>query len=261
MSAYVRQATDTHDRVRVTSPHMKHGDLSAAVGFGLINVRETGRLRQQDVADAAAVLGLPWTQATVAAVEAGRRKLSLAELMLVAEIVHIATLTRVTLVELITLGGTYRLSLTPVVEIETTALVDLFGGAVSSPARLEEQALRHAVSRLGRSALEISAAVDELHGRGLAAEVLRRVETYGDTIVGHRVGLASHFLLAVVEELRLHFLRAEAARGEHVYWTASDIGPIEREIIFEPVSDTSSPARSRPGPEPHPQHVDEERAR
>ena len=61
------------------------------VGARLREVREERRLRQSDVVVSARRLGLRWTPATVAALETGRRELSVGELLLLPMIVFDAT--------------------------------------------------------------------------------------------------------------------------------------------------------------------------
>src|SRR5437763_15303760 len=74
------------------SAHMYHDKLTMAqpISYQRLlgrNVREQRLklgLRQDDVARQAQALGLHWTQATVAAIETGRRQVSLGEALLVA---------------------------------------------------------------------------------------------------------------------------------------------------------------------------------
>lgn len=206
--------------VRVLSLHMSTDDISAAVGLGMAEVRKVGRLRQQDVADAARAVGVPWTQATVAAVETGKRKLSTTELVLVAEIVHLATLTRVSLVDLIALGGTDELHLTGMVQVSPADLPRLLAAEHSYfEEMLEGYAMRRVLPWLRSKGgpREIADASKQLFGSGIAAEIARRLDAYGEPAVSHRVSLVSHLVRTVVHELRLFLLRAETGRGEHVY--------------------------------------------
>lgn len=58
--------------------------LRAVVGERLRSLREDRGARQEDVADAVRLAGLEWTRSTVAAIEAGRREVSLEELLLLS---------------------------------------------------------------------------------------------------------------------------------------------------------------------------------
>lgn len=60
--------------------------LSAVIGAELRTLREAGQLRQEQLAAEARRFGLAWTRATVAAIELGRRQLSIGELLLLPEI-------------------------------------------------------------------------------------------------------------------------------------------------------------------------------
>jgi transcriptional regulator with XRE-family HTH domain len=60
--------------------------LSAAIGRELKTLREAGGLRQEQLAAEARRFGLAWTRATVAAIELGRRQLSIGELVLLPEL-------------------------------------------------------------------------------------------------------------------------------------------------------------------------------
>lgn len=60
--------------------------LSSVIGRELKTLREAGGLRQEQLAAEARRFGLPWTRATVAAIELGRRQLSLGELLLLPEL-------------------------------------------------------------------------------------------------------------------------------------------------------------------------------
>jgi transcriptional regulator with XRE-family HTH domain len=67
---------------------MAHGPppLSAVIGAELRTLREAGGRRQEQLAAEARRLGLRWTRATVAAIELGRRQLSIEELLLLPEL-------------------------------------------------------------------------------------------------------------------------------------------------------------------------------
>jgi transcriptional regulator with XRE-family HTH domain len=60
--------------------------LSAVIGRELKTLREAGGLRQEQLAAEARRFGLSWTRATVAAIELGRRQLSIGELLLLPEL-------------------------------------------------------------------------------------------------------------------------------------------------------------------------------
>ncbi len=59
------------------------------MGTNLKRVREGRDLRQEDVAARARAMGLSWTQATIAAIETGRRALSLGELVLLQGVLNV----------------------------------------------------------------------------------------------------------------------------------------------------------------------------
>ena len=55
----------------------------------LKRLREDAGLRQDELAARARAAGLPWTQATVAGIETGRRQVSAAELVVVPGLLHV----------------------------------------------------------------------------------------------------------------------------------------------------------------------------
>jgi hypothetical protein len=70
-------------RVRLLSPLMTTlRTLEQAIGQQMRRHREAGGVRQETIAAAATMWMLPWTQATVAAVELGQRGLSLGEFLM-----------------------------------------------------------------------------------------------------------------------------------------------------------------------------------
>jgi transcriptional regulator with XRE-family HTH domain len=75
------QARRRRRRARaVAAPGGGHAvEIYAAIGRRLKALRESRALRQGQVAEAARRFGLPWSQATVAAIETGRRRLFLHE--------------------------------------------------------------------------------------------------------------------------------------------------------------------------------------
>jgi helix-turn-helix protein len=56
--------------------------LSQAIGGRIRDLREGSGLRQEDIASSARRKGLPWTRATVASIESGKRRLSMEEMTL-----------------------------------------------------------------------------------------------------------------------------------------------------------------------------------
>lgn len=66
--------------------------LEQAIGGELKRLRDAAHARQEAVALAGQQLGLDWSQSTIAGLEAGRRGLSIGELVLLPEIVHKAGL-------------------------------------------------------------------------------------------------------------------------------------------------------------------------
>jgi transcriptional regulator with XRE-family HTH domain len=64
--------------------------LAAAVGEAVRTLREQRGLRQDDIARAARRLGFRWTRTAVATLEAGRRRLSAAEFLFLADMVNFA---------------------------------------------------------------------------------------------------------------------------------------------------------------------------
>jgi len=69
------------------------GTLEQAIGAELKRLRESRGIGQEAVAAAGQMYGLHWTQATIAAVELGRRQLSLGELALLPRVLKEAGLT------------------------------------------------------------------------------------------------------------------------------------------------------------------------
>jgi transcriptional regulator with XRE-family HTH domain len=71
-----------------------HRTLEQAIGGELRRLREANGVRQDTVASAAQMFGLNWTQSTVAAIEGGRRSLSIGELGMLPMIVTQADIYR-----------------------------------------------------------------------------------------------------------------------------------------------------------------------
>ncbi len=176
--------------------------------------------RQEDVARGALSLGLDWTRSTVAAIEAGRRVLSIEELLLLPAIVGIGYGAACRLDEL--LGVTPQgfeewrdepIALTPSLVVNLReiwpAIMSDAGRAdlvnrlptlgvdalvtVSEPASASANALaptvqraafglaeRHAADRLGVSPLAVSVAAHRLWKRSFSDERDRRVSEQGD---------------------------------------------------------------------------------
>jgi hypothetical protein len=92
--------------------------IERAIGQHLERLREERRATQSEVATAAQAFGLAWAQPTVAAIENGRRQLTLGELvllpMILAEVDHRGQLEAGSIVpalwELIPTDGTFRVS-------------------------------------------------------------------------------------------------------------------------------------------------------
>jgi transcriptional regulator with XRE-family HTH domain len=59
--------------------HANAKSLDATIAQRIRELREARRIRQDDLATAARSWGLPWTRATIASIETGKRKLSVAE--------------------------------------------------------------------------------------------------------------------------------------------------------------------------------------
>ena len=94
--------------------------LSRHIGASIRVLRESRGLRQDDLAGLARPWGMDWGQATVAAIELGRRQLGIEEL---------ALLTKVLDVELANIfGDSGSVRLTPAVEVDATALSEIFSG-------------------------------------------------------------------------------------------------------------------------------------
>src|SRR3982074_1647693 len=62
--------------------------LSTALGEGLAAFRQDHNVRQEDIAISAREIGLKWTRATVANIEAGGRALSPEETLLLRQIIY-----------------------------------------------------------------------------------------------------------------------------------------------------------------------------
>ncbi len=73
-------------RRRVSRP------LGGILGAAIREARETRRLRQDDLAAVAREVGLPWTRVTVAAIEIGRRRLTLDEFLLLPAVLNFTEL-------------------------------------------------------------------------------------------------------------------------------------------------------------------------
>ena len=71
-------------------PRGAERSLAVAVGEGVRTLREARCLRQEDIARAARRLGFRWTRTAVANLEAGRRRLSAAEFLILADMVNFA---------------------------------------------------------------------------------------------------------------------------------------------------------------------------
>ncbi|MGH7413183.1 MAG: helix-turn-helix domain-containing protein [Candidatus Rokuibacteriota bacterium] len=116
--------------------------LSAILGRGLRQLRESRGLRQDEVATLARRWGLEWTQATVATIETGRRQLSVEEFLLLPWIaahqgidaIAQGTATPIELEELIRRGaGEDAIALTPTVYAEAGGIRAIVRGQAHSP--------------------------------------------------------------------------------------------------------------------------------
>src|SRR5687768_12657825 len=84
-----------------TNARPKPISLSLAIGRALAQIRADGGFRQIDVALAAHETGMDWTQATVAAIEAGHRQVSAGELLLLPLVIRRLTREPISLADLI----------------------------------------------------------------------------------------------------------------------------------------------------------------
>lgn len=198
-------------------------------------MRELSRLRQEDFADAARQVGLTWTRSTVTSIETGRRQLSPVELLLLTDVVRIATLVEMTLGELLEVGEVETVALTPVLEVEAASLAIPPLGVPGGPNQLgldsaRMQMLRlvvlwwteRAATVLKRSLADVDEAALAAFARPLLDELFARLEGYPELPAAHRLQLASSASRTVLEELRTRLLRDEAARGLHVYEPGED---------------------------------------
>src|SRR5512132_3956447 len=102
--------------------------VDQAIGQRLREVRLELGLRQDQVAEAAGRVGLGWRQSTVAAIEGGRRALSLGEWFLLSTVIGFATgyaTHQVELADLLPASGRVALS------EETTADVEVLRAALA----------------------------------------------------------------------------------------------------------------------------------
>ncbi len=140
--------------------------LAAAVGARVRALREAHQLRQEDVAQAARSLGFRWTRTAVANLEAGHRRLSAAELLVLPDMLNFARLDRV------------RERSRPVVELADLIPEDEWI-ALTNESRILGRALRMVVrgelSRVRTTDLDIPALREMRAGTAEALAGLHRV--------------------------------------------------------------------------------------
>ena len=109
--------------------------LTIVLGERLRTLREGGGKRQEDLAGAARGYGLAWSRATVAAIETGRRQLSVGELLLLPAVVNKLTGTAapasggLLVADLLPERGEQWVALTPRASVRVRSLRALLGAA------------------------------------------------------------------------------------------------------------------------------------
>lgn len=134
---------------------------SAYIGSRMRALREEHDKRQDEVASAARRWGLRWTQATVAAVETGRRDLSLGELLLLPLVLSFGLPTSVELPDLF--SGRERLELAPgcFINAENVRAV-LAGDALKLPPKaIDVEWVKQAAASLRRALEGVTDEVDD----------------------------------------------------------------------------------------------------
>jgi transcriptional regulator with XRE-family HTH domain len=166
--------------------------LEQAIGAELKRLREASGALQEAVALAAQQYGLDWSQATISAIEAGRRGLSIGELGLLPQIVQQAKLspTPVRVVDLIpetdevvVMAGTLREPLrvarrffgSPAVRIVAATGTAAGSATVRGVSDVVTEADRKAARKLRTTPAAIAVAAITLWGHDLAHERDRRI--------------------------------------------------------------------------------------
>jgi transcriptional regulator with XRE-family HTH domain len=210
--------------------------VSAAIGSTIRHLREAAGRRQEDVASSARDLSLLWVHATVAALETGRRDLSIEEFLLLPRILQGAGIDR----SLPDLLGEGSIALSPAVAASAEELRGVLAGsqpdddwkptvpgdslagakskygadlAVINEAR--DDATLKAARRLGVEPIVIAQGARKLWGRSLAAERDERVKQGGSdagqarTLQAHR----GHVTRALLDELRQALTTKKKRKG------------------------------------------------
>lgn len=198
---------------------------SAAIGSRLRELRDEHGWKQDDVAVAARRMGLDWSQATVAAIETGRRDLTIGELVLLPLTLGVAPLGAdgVRLVDLVP-AGSDRVRLGPDATATGDGVRQMLAGDGLDADGLDVPALRppeglgdafraakldagqlveqRAARRLGVSPLRAALMARDRWGHGLTVERDQRVAEVLDDGGGDRRAVAGHVTRALIAELR-----------------------------------------------------------
>jgi len=198
---------------------------SAVVGERLRALRTEHGWQQDDIADAARRQGLRWTQATVAAIESGRRELAVGELLILPWVLATHPLgVDVSFVDLFPVGD-YMVHLGPQAAGSGNDVRATIIGAMEEVVHLDtpwrraaDETMRKGLAlweagklaevrlagRLGIEPLELAELARTLWGRGLTLERERRVSELvaADADAKVRSATAGHVTRTLTAELR-----------------------------------------------------------
>lgn len=209
-------------------PRPDTATLAKYVGERLRFARESHLLRQDELASIGRAWGLDWTQATVAAIEAGRRRLTLEEFLLLPWVASGSGTgpayalggksTAMQLSEFFVGDPDRPVRLSAAVTMKGRGLQEIVAGRAAlddasvealTRARLAERdqwgdAERKAARRLGRTSLIVAGAARKRWGRSFTEERDARLAAQATSATPPRAlqALRGHITRALIEELR-----------------------------------------------------------
>jgi transcriptional regulator with XRE-family HTH domain len=169
----------------------EHRRLEQAMGGELKRLREAQGVRQDTIAYVAQKFGLSWTQSTVAAIEGGRRSLSIGELGLLPTIATMAGIFVQRVLDLMP-DTDESVIVAPGIEIPLNRFRSLYGSreeresapsfALPEKRHIATEAERKAGRALGASPVAVLRAAVDRWGHSLADERDRRIGARAETL-------------------------------------------------------------------------------
>jgi hypothetical protein len=192
--------------------------LTAVIGQRIAEIRTHTGVRQEDVAASARALGLRWTRATVAGVEAGRRQLTPEELLLLPYVIQHACPVDAPfgLAELIPEEASVQLPGGVVDGAFIHTLLAPEGGVLmrspTQPGGVHDEVVVKAARRLGVQPHVITSAARRLWGRSLPDERDRRLAEQDQTLASAPVTHTDHGPDKVASKARVRASRGHVTR-------------------------------------------------